>query len=206
MGVLPAVLRFCLPRVPPSWVTIGQHRASERKAHQVSGTTEKRVVGKDGESSRLARVFAGHQNGKVRWVGRTVHRSKRTAPKELAELVTGGEHGQRHYRPHPISPGEPIERWRQVGDDPPNPADRATPLSLRRTTVNAPSTSEVQRLLKAGELQGDLVLVTAVALTVVTGCSRRDLCALGWSDLDWQGKALHISRSLTVINAVGALS
>ena len=76
----------------------------------MSGIVEKRGIGKDGMESWRVRVFAGRVNGKVHWVSRTVHGSKRTAQKELAKLVTEVEQGQVSAG-HPISLGELIERW-----------------------------------------------------------------------------------------------
>jgi len=240
----------------------------------VSGTIEKRAVGKDGVGSWRVRVFAGRENGRVRWVSRTVRGNKRAAQKELARLVTEVAQGQ-ITTGHPISVGDLIERW--LADISPhrsaytikeyqrifeanirpslgsikldklvkepdridafyrgltkrglapasvrrhhallhaslgravkwgmissNPADRATPPSLQRPTVNAPAVADVQRLISAAEAQGDPVLATAVALAAVTGCRRGELCALRWSDVDWERNAIRVSRSLTVIRA-----
>jgi integrase len=240
----------------------------------MSGIVEKRGIDKDGMDSWRVRVFAGRENGKVRWVSRTVHGSERAAQKELAKLVTELEQG-RVTTGHPTSLGELIERWladisphrsaytikeyRRIfeanirpslgsvkldklvkepdridtfyrglterglapasvrrhhallhaslgravkwGIIPSNPVDRATPPSLQRRTVDAPAVSDVQRLISAAVRQGDSILATAVALAAVTGCRRGELCALRWSDVDWQRKALRVSRSLTVIRS-----
>ena len=238
----------------------------------MSGVVEKRGVGRDGIDCWRVRVFAGRENGKVRWVSRTVHGTKRAAQKELAKLVTEVEHG--HVATgHPISLGELVERWlAEIGPHrsaytlkeyrrifqanirpalgsvkldqlikepdrldafyrdltrrglaaasvrrhhallhaslgravkwgliPSNPADRATPPALGRHIVNAPTVADVQQLINAAELQGDSVLLTAIVLAAVTGCRRGELCALRWSDVDWQRRALRVSRSLTVI-------
>jgi integrase len=80
-----------------------------------------------------------------------------------------------------------------------NPAERATPPGLERSTVKAPSLEEVQKLISAAETGGDPVLATAIALAAVTGCRRGELCALRWSDVNWDRRILRISRSLTVI-------
>jgi len=82
-----------------------------------------------------------------------------------------------------------------------NPADRATPPRLERSAVNAPSVEDVQKLIGASEAQGDHVLATAIALGAVTGCRRGELCALRWSDVNWEQSTLRIARSLTVIGA-----
>ena len=82
-----------------------------------------------------------------------------------------------------------------------NPADRATPPGLKRSAVDAPSLEDVQKLIGAAEAQGDHVLATAIALGAVTGCRRGELCALRWSDVNWQRRVLRVARSLTVIRA-----
>ena len=76
----------------------------------MSGVVEKRAVGKDGIDSWRIRVYAGRENGRVRWVSRTVHGTKRAAQKELANLVREVEHGQVSTC-HPISLEELVERW-----------------------------------------------------------------------------------------------
>lgn len=80
-----------------------------------------------------------------------------------------------------------------------NPADRASPPTLKRTTVGAPAVADVQRLIAAAE-STDPVLASAVALGAVTGARRGELCALRWSDVDWPRRKLTIARSLTVID------
>jgi len=80
-----------------------------------------------------------------------------------------------------------------------NPADRASPPALIRRDVTAPSVADVQRLIAGAEAEGDEVLATAIALGAVTGARRGELCALRWSDVDWQRGLLRISRSLSVI-------
>jgi integrase len=80
-----------------------------------------------------------------------------------------------------------------------NPADRATPPALVRRTVTTPSLPDVQRLIAGAAEDGDPVLATAIALGAVTGARRGELCALRWSDVDWERRLLRIARSLTVI-------
>ena len=80
-----------------------------------------------------------------------------------------------------------------------NPADRASPPTLKRTTVGAPAVADVQRLIAAAE-SSDPVLASAIAVGAVTGARRGELCALRWSDVDWPRRKLTIARSLTVID------
>jgi integrase len=65
--------------------------------------------------------------------------------------------------------------------------------------VTTPSLADVQRLIAGAEEDGDPVLATAIALGAVTGARRGELCALRWSDVDWDRRLLRVARSLTVI-------
>ena len=80
-----------------------------------------------------------------------------------------------------------------------NPAERATPPGLTRSTITAPSVKNVQELITAAA-GVDPVLGAAIALGAVTGARRGELCALRWSDIDWKRRTLKIARSLTVLN------
>ncbi len=82
-----------------------------------------------------------------------------------------------------------------------NAADRATPPGSTRSMVSAPSVKEVQRLIGSTEAL-DPVLGAAIALGAVTGARRGELCALRWSDVDWDKRMLRIDRSLTVLHRV----
>jgi len=231
----------------------------------VRGTIEARADGQ-----WRIRAYAGRENGKVRWVSRTVHGGKRAAQTELAKLVAEVESGHA-VASHPVTLGELVERWlsditphrtlhtmkeyrriaeanvkpalgkipvnrltaRQIdgfyssltgrglspasvrrhhallhaalgravkwGVLPANPVDRATPPSLKRATMNAPSVDDVQRLIAEAEAMGDDVLACAVALGAVTGARRGELCALRWSDIAWDRSLVRIAESLTVI-------
>ncbi|HTT88318.1 MAG TPA: tyrosine-type recombinase/integrase [Acidimicrobiales bacterium] len=61
----------------------------------------------------------------------------------------------------------------------------------------------MQKLVAEAE-KTDTVLAIAVALAAITGARRGELCALRWSDVDWQRRTLTISRSLSVVNNVVA--
>jgi integrase len=80
-----------------------------------------------------------------------------------------------------------------------NPAERASLQGLTRHTATAPSTEAAQRLVVAAQ-EEDSVLAAAVVLAAVTGARRGELCALRWSDVDWQRRTLTLARSLTVIS------
>jgi integrase len=82
---------------------------------------------------------------------------------------------------------------------PSNPAAKATVPGVERRSATAPDTATVQKLIYAAE-QRDHVLGVAIALAAITGARRGELCALRWSDVDWERRTLRIERSLTVIN------
>lgn len=232
----------------------------------MKGTLEQR----GGDRWRL-RVYAGRENGRIRWVDRSFEGTKRQAQTALSKLVAEVDAGQ-VVKGHAGSLGELLDRWLEaiasertnytmkeyrrlvekdikpkIGDvrldrltgarldrfyaslaerlSPAsvrrhhalihaalgravkwgllgsNPADRATPPGLTRSTVSAPSIDDVQRLITAAEAE-DPVLTAAIALGAVTGARRGELCALKWSDVDWARRALTVARSLTVIKQV----
>jgi integrase len=91
-----------------------------------------------------------------------------------------------------------LKRAVKWGMLPSNPADRATPPGMSPITASAPGVSDVQALIATAEAT-DPVLAAAIALGAVTGARRGELCALRWSDVDWERRTLRIARSLTVI-------
>ncbi len=89
-------------------------------------------------------------------------------------------------------------KWGMI---PNNSADRATPPGPARTSLSAPDVADVQRLIAAAQ-QPSPILALAIVLAAVTGARRGELCALRWSDINWQRRVLTIVRSLTVIDGV----
>ena len=89
-------------------------------------------------------------------------------------------------------------KWEWIAS---NPAQRASPPRMTRSSVQAPDVNDVQRLVTAAEAE-DPILSTAIALAAITGARRGELCALRWSNVDWDRKTLKIDRSLTVIKRV----
>jgi integrase len=68
------------------------------------------VIEPRGPGRWRARVYAGREDGKVRWVSRTVLGGKRAAQSALANLVSEVESG-RLVPGHPMSLGELLDRW-----------------------------------------------------------------------------------------------
>jgi len=68
-----------------------------------------------------------------------------------------------------------------------------------RPDIMAPRGDDVHRLAAVAD-KTDPVLATVIAIGAVTGARRGELCALRWSDVDWQRRVLRFARSLTVIH------
>jgi integrase len=96
-----------------------------------------------------------------------------------------------------------LDRAVKWGVIPINPSDRATPPGLTRTTVSAPEVTAVQRLIAAAEGSSP-ILAVAIVLAAVTGARRGELCALRWSDVNWERRILTTARSLTAIDGLAS--
>ena len=96
-----------------------------------------------------------------------------------------------------------LDRAVKWGVIPINPSDRATPPGLTRTTVSAPEVTAVQRLIAAAE-ESSPILAVAIVLAAVTGARRGELCALRWSDVNWERRILTTARSLTAIDGLAS--
>jgi len=83
-------------------------------------------------------------------------------------------------------------KWRLVGY---NVALDATPPPLRPSDVGSPDPEEVEKLVRAGYESMDPVSGVLLYLAAVTGARRGELCALRWSDVDWEAAMLTIARS-----------
>jgi integrase len=78
-----------------------------------------------------------------------------------------------------------------------NPAKRAHPPSRARAETRAPSAEEITRIVDAAQ-QLDPVKAVLLVVAAMTGARRGELCALKWSDVDWERRTLTIARSLTI--------
>jgi integrase len=84
------------------------------------------------------------------------------------------------------------ERWDLVDR---NVAHRATPPPVHAAEVVAPTPDEVQRIIEVAE-SIEPALAGLLLLAALTGARRGELCALRWTDVDWQGGTLCIARSV----------
>jgi integrase len=84
------------------------------------------------------------------------------------------------------------ERWDLVDR---NVAHRASPPPVHAAEIAAPSPDEVQRIIEAAEAT-EPALAGLLLLAALTGARRGELCALRWSDVDWQAGTLRVARSI----------
>jgi integrase len=79
-----------------------------------------------------------------------------------------------------------------------NPTDSATQPRSTSSTISLPTNEQVLALIAEAE-RNDRSLATAIVLASITGARRGELAALRWSDVDFPGRSLRITRSLTAI-------
>ena len=84
------------------------------------------------------------------------------------------------------------ERWQLVDH---NVSRQATPPPLHTAEVDAPDPDEVRRIIEAAAAI-EPTFATLLLIAALTGARRGELCALRWSDLDWQDGTLRIARSV----------
>ena len=84
------------------------------------------------------------------------------------------------------------ERWNMIDR---NVARQATPPAVHAKEVTAPDPAEVQRIIEVAE-GIEPTLATLLVVAALTGARRGELCALQWSDIDWQAGTLRIARSV----------
>ncbi len=84
------------------------------------------------------------------------------------------------------------ERWELVDR---NVALRATPPPVHAAQVKAPTPQQVQAIVRKAE-EVEPALASFILMAALTGARRGELCALRWSDIDWQVATLAIARSV----------
>jgi integrase len=87
-------------------------------------------------------------------------------------------------------------KWRLVSY---NEAKLATPpRDSRAEVIDVPSPAEVLAMVAAADSLDDPTQATVVYLLAHTGARRGEVCALRWTDVDFDNDALTIARSLDV--------
>jgi integrase len=84
------------------------------------------------------------------------------------------------------------ERWDLVER---NVARLASPPPVRQAQVRAPSPDEVLSIIEHAE-RANPNLARMLLIAAMTGCRRGELCALRWTDLDWETHTLTVARSV----------
>jgi integrase len=84
------------------------------------------------------------------------------------------------------------ERWDMVEK---NVARRASPPAVHASPVEAPDLDQVRALIAEVEAS-DPMIVALLAIAALTGARRGELCALRWSDVDWQAGLLTVPLGL----------
>jgi integrase len=85
------------------------------------------------------------------------------------------------------------ERWDLVARA---ATDRATPPRQADPPVRAPSPEVVTELIDTARSRGLSVLAAAIFVSATTGLRRGELCGLRWSDIDFRGRTLTVSRAV----------
>lgn len=83
-----------------------------------------------------------------------------------------------------------------------SPTDRATPPKFVRAERGSLTNEQVRDLYALAVSEADDpggLLPTAILLGAFTGARRGELCALRWSDVEWETSTVWVRRSLTVL-------
>ena len=86
-------------------------------------------------------------------------------------------------------------RWGWIRE---NVAEKAKPPRIAMKRVKAPSVEAVRSVIEAAE-DRDPRLAPLLMLAALTGMRRGELCALRWTDVDFERGELDVSRSVVVV-------
>ena len=84
------------------------------------------------------------------------------------------------------------ERWDMITA---NVARKARPPAVHAEQIQAPDVEQVRAIIAAAD-QKDPTIAALLFVGALTGARRGELCALRWSDLDWNAGVLTIARSV----------
>ncbi len=84
------------------------------------------------------------------------------------------------------------ERWDLVTT---NVARKARPPAVHAEQIQAPDVQQVRAIIAAAD-QKEPTIAALLFVGALTGARRGELCALRWSDLDWNAGVLTIARSV----------
>lgn len=78
-----------------------------------------------------------------------------------------------------------------------NPMDRVDPVEVPRREMDTPPLAKVAQLMHDLEAT-DLAMASYVRIAALTGARRGQMCALRWSDVDWDRHEVLWSRALSI--------
>jgi integrase len=85
------------------------------------------------------------------------------------------------------------ERWGWVQR---NVAKLARPPAVLQKELTIPPPERVQALIQAAAASKSPEWATVITMAALTGLRRGELCGLEWSDVDWEGSAITVRRSI----------
>lgn len=83
-----------------------------------------------------------------------------------------------------------------------NPVSDATRPEVPRSTVTPPNINDVRALLALAATT-DLTLACWLDVAIATGARRGEICALRWSDVDFERRTVRIERSVAATKEAG---
>jgi integrase len=84
-------------------------------------------------------------------------------------------------------------KWKAVAS---NVAQDASPPPVQKKPMTVPSPENVRALIELAATSRSPEWSTVITLAALTGMRRGELCGLQWQDVDWQGQAIAVQRSI----------
>jgi integrase len=159
--------------------SIGHSPTTMRKYRQVAEAVIRPELGK----VRLAKLSARHLD--TLYAKLTARGNKPLTVRRLHTIIGAM-----------LSQGE---RWNMVDR---NVSRKASPPPVHTKQVKTPDIEEVRALITEAE-KIEPVLAALLFIGALTGARRGELCALRWSDVDWEAGLLTIERSVYEIKGGG---
>jgi len=152
--------------------SLGRSPTTMKKHREIAGRDVYPALG----NVRLSKLTASHLD--ALYASLTAKGNKATTVRRVHSLIGAALHQ--------------AERWDLVEK---NVSKRASPPPVHQAPVTAPSPEEVLSIIEQAE-KADPSLARMLLIAALTGARRGELCAIRWSDLDWQTSTLTIARSI----------
>lgn len=151
---------------------VGLSPTTLRKYHQIADAVVRPELGR----VRLSKLTARHLD--TLYAKLTAKGNKPTTVRRVHALIS--------------SALSQAERWDMVDR---NVARRARPPEVHAEPVEVPDPEAVRAIIAEAE-KVEPALAVVLYLAAATGARRGELCALRWSDVDWDAATLTIARSV----------